>query len=121
MLLRRMFSDLGDEGLGGRFDGATVLRVAFEAAQRSATDFEEVLDNQTAEALLGCRQRNTDLLLGEVFDALGSTEPSLRVTLHAEADPWVTGASPGLTPWSGGGRCMPCWSRSTRTQRAARR
>ena len=77
------------------------LRVAFEAAQRSATDFEEVLDNQTAEALLGCRQRNTDLLLGEVFDALGSTEPSLRVTLHAEADPWVTGASPGLTPWSG--------------------
>ena len=55
------------------------LRTAFEAAQAPGADSDQALDNQTAEALLGCRQRNTDLLLGEVFDALAGTEPPLRV------------------------------------------
>lgn len=46
-----------------------------------------------ADELLAVRQRSTDLLRAEVLAGL-----SVPVTLHAHPDPWVTGASPGLTP-----------------------
>lgn len=87
--------------------GETVrkLRGAFQAAQDFA-DMEEatphgILGAETAELLLSGRQRHTDALLEGVLTALEEVEPSLRVTLHAETEPWATGASPGLTPASG--------------------
>jgi hypothetical protein len=51
-----------------------------------------------AGALLATRQESTDLLRTEVLDRLAEHAPSVPVTLHAQADPWATGSSPGLTP-----------------------
>ncbi len=80
------------------------LRGAFEAAQDLADAEEvtpdEVLGAQTAELLLTSRQRHTDAVLDGVLTALEEVEPSLRITLHAQPEPWATGASPGLTPTS---------------------
>jgi hypothetical protein len=86
--------------------GETVrkLRGAFEAAQDlagvdGATPCK-VLGAPTAELLLTSRQRQTDTLLEGVLAGLANVEPSLRITLHAQSQPWATGASPGLTPTS---------------------
>ncbi|KAA5838154.1 hypothetical protein F1721_01485 [Saccharopolyspora hirsuta] len=59
--------------------------------------------------LLGNRQRATDRLRREVCEQIG---PQRRVLLHASADPWATGALPGLTPSAAGevdGVVLPCW------------
>ena len=80
------------------------LREAFEAAQRHLVGVdatpEDLLGAPLAGLLLGCRQLHTDALLEGVLAALQSVEPRLRITLHAQPDPWATGASPGLTPTS---------------------
>jgi len=60
-----------------------------------------------ADELLAVRQASTDLLRGEVLAGL-----SVPVTLHAHPDPWVTGASPGLTPTAGAevsALVVPAW------------
>ncbi len=60
-----------------------------------------------ADELLAVRQDATDQLRGEVLSGL-----SVPVTLHAHPDPWVTGASPGLTPTSGSdvsALVVPAW------------
>jgi hypothetical protein len=58
---------------------------------------DELLD----EVLAG-RQASTDALRTEVLDALhAKSGPRPAITLHAAADPWVTGALPGLTPAAG--------------------
>jgi hypothetical protein len=58
---------------------------------------EELLD----EVLTG-RQASTDALRTEVLKALDAESgPRPKITLHAAADPWVTGALPGLTPATG--------------------
>ena len=58
---------------------------------------DELLD----EVLAG-RQASTDALRTEVLDALGGQSgPRPRIALHAAADPWATGALPGLTPAAG--------------------
>jgi hypothetical protein len=85
--------------------GAVVraLREAFESATGEAGDDAspaEVLGPQLAAQLLASRHTHTDALLGEVLGALAEVDPSLRITLHAQSDPWATGASPGLTPGS---------------------
>jgi len=57
--------------------------------------------------LLAVRQASTDLLRAEVLAGL-----SVPVTLHAHPDPWVTGASPGLTPTAGAdvsALVVPAW------------
>lgn len=51
-----------------------------------------------APELLGARQSSTDALRAEVLSRLATYVPDVPVTLHAHPDPWVTGASPGLTP-----------------------
>jgi len=80
------------------------LRDAFEAAQRQTVGVdatpEEVLGAPLAALLLNCRQLHTDALLEGVLASLRSVDPSLRITLHAQPNPWGTGASPGLTPTS---------------------
>jgi hypothetical protein len=60
-----------------------------------------------AADLLVVRQSSTDLLRTEVLAGL-----SVPVTLHAHPDPWVTGASPGLTPAAGAdvaALAVPAW------------
>jgi hypothetical protein len=91
------------EGMDAR---ATVqaLKEAFETAERQHDGAvgapEEVLGAATAASLLTCRQHHCDALLEEVLGSLLSADDSLRITLHAQASPWATGASPGLTPSS---------------------
>jgi hypothetical protein len=60
-----------------------------------------------ADELLAVRQESTDLLRAEVLARL-----SVPVILHAHPDPWVTGASPGLTPTTGpdvAALVVPAW------------
>jgi len=93
------------DGLGIDAD-ATVqtLRAAYETAQNEAFYLNltpgDVLDSQVAATLLTVRQSHTDALFEEVVSAVHSTDSALSITLHAQADPWATGASPGLTPKS---------------------
>jgi hypothetical protein len=65
------------------------------------------LDEHLAAALLATRHASADALRHEVLDAV-----DLPVTLHGSADPWATGASPGLTPTAAedvAGVLLPCW------------
>lgn len=60
-----------------------------------------------AEELLAVRQESTDLLRAEVLAGL-----EVPVMLHAHPGPWVTGASPGLTPATGpdvAALIVPAW------------
>lgn len=88
-------------------DALSTLRGAFETAQhlanRGDATPQELLGTAMADLFLTGRQLRTEELLEGVLATVGNVEPSLRVTLHAQADPWATGASPGLTP--GSARC----------------
>jgi hypothetical protein len=60
-----------------------------------------------ADELLAVRHAATDLLRAEVLAGL-----EVPVILHAHPDPWVTGASPGLTPSTGpdvSALVVPAW------------
>jgi hypothetical protein len=64
-------------------------------------------DVSFADQLLAVRHEATDLLRAEVLAGL-----SVPVTLHAHPDPWLTGASPGLTPTAGpdvAALTVPAW------------
>lgn len=77
---------------------------------RGAVVAEAELRDDLAAALLATRHESTDLLRAEVLDGLPSGVP---VTLHAHADQWVTGASPGLTPTAAksvDAVLVPAWS-----------
>jgi hypothetical protein len=66
------------------------------------------------EELLLPRHRATDLLRAQVLDEL---PPGVPVTLHANADPWATGPSPGLTPTAASDVdkiLLPCWPADAR-------
>ncbi|MGO9584550.1 MAG: hypothetical protein ACLP36_17325 [Acidimicrobiales bacterium] len=85
--------------------GATVqaLREASEVAQHEAgagARPEDCLGAPLAAQLLACRQRHTDALLEQVHGELRDSGVRPRISLHAQSDPWATGASPGLTPAS---------------------
>lgn len=51
-----------------------------------------------ADELLAARHEAADLLRAEVLAELHTVAPDVPVGLHAQPDPWATGASPGLTP-----------------------
>jgi hypothetical protein len=81
-------------------DPSWVLSSLREAARTSG-------DVPFADELLAVRQASTDLLRAQVMAGL-----SVPVTLHAHPDPWVTGASPGLTPTAGAdvsALVVPAW------------
>ena len=85
--------------------GAVVrsLREGFASAMHetaSGAGPEDVLGAQLAAQLLATRHTHADALLNEVLGLLAEVNPSLRISLHAQLDPWATGASPGLTPTS---------------------
>lgn len=89
------------KGWSGRgLDPSWVLSTLREAVRTSgAVPF--------ADDLLAVRQAATDRLRAEVLSGL-----SIPVTLHAHPDPWVTGASPGLTPTAGSdvsALVVPAW------------
>ena len=57
------------------------------------------LPDEIGAVLLSTRQQHTDALRAAVLAEVGSAG---RVLLHASADPWATGALPGLTPMTAG-------------------
>jgi hypothetical protein len=77
------------------------LQAAFKATLHAvdATP-EDVLGTPLAAELLAVRQRHLDALFDEVLTELRAEGISLPITLHAQPNPWATGASPGLTPTS---------------------
>ncbi len=67
------------------------------------------LPAQVHDLLLRSRHQHTDALRAAVLAEVGDAG---RVVLHASADPWATGALPGLTPSSAEGVdavVLPCW------------
>lgn len=64
---------------------------------RTAVLTEGALPAEMAAEVLATRHEATDLMRTEVLETLAQYAPNVPVTLHAHPDPWVTGASPGLT------------------------
>ncbi|GAA1255433.1 hypothetical protein GCM10009677_01620 [Sphaerisporangium rubeum] len=122
---RRMLSVCCCEACTTAWDGRGVdpERTVRElrAAVRSR---EHDLDEATAGAVLAVRHEAADELRHEVIAALPS---GLRVTLHANPDPWATGANPGLGPEPGKDvdavvvQCWPPGQDSAERVRQARR
>jgi len=54
-------------------------------------------DHTVLDTLLAIRHAATDMLRHRVIDAVRTVAP-LEIALHAQPDPWATGALPGLTP-----------------------
>jgi hypothetical protein len=76
-----------------------MLRAAVRAGcQPGAAQVAPDLDAQVADALLATRHAAADALRAQVLEAVRRAAPHAPVTLHAQPDPWATGASPGLTP-----------------------
>jgi hypothetical protein len=81
-------------------DPVEVLSTLREAVRTSS-------DVPFADELLATRHSATDLLRAEVLAGL-----TVPVVLHAHPDPWMTGASPGLTPATGedvSALVVPAW------------
>ena len=57
----------------------------------------EAPDPAVLNTLLEVRHTATDVLRHAVIDAVRTAAP-LEIALHAQPDPWATGALPGLTP-----------------------
>jgi hypothetical protein len=66
-------------------------------ALRTAVGNDGALPEAMAAEILAARHEATDLMRAEVLDVLAQYAPNVPVTLHAQPDPWATGASPGLT------------------------
>jgi hypothetical protein len=76
-----------------------------------------------SEAILAARQDAADALRAEVIASVRQTVPGVRVTLHAQADPWATGPSPGLTGRTPAGvdaLLVPAWPTGPSSARAIR-
>lgn len=98
--------DACQKGWSGRgLDPSWVLSTLREAVRTSG-------EVPFAAELLAVRHTATDLLRAEVLARL-----SVPVTLHAHPDPWVTGASPGLTRTAGAdvaALVVPAWPTDSR-------
>lgn len=84
------------------------VRRLLDTGDLAVTD--DALPDELRATLLSTRQRNTDALRAEVLAAIGATDA--RIVLHGSADPWVTGALPGLTPSAAADAAavvVPCW------------
>jgi hypothetical protein len=82
---------------------------------RAAVRAEAEGEESTVEGLdevLATRHAATDMLRAQVLAAVREQAPGAPITLHGHPDPWVTGASPGLTPTAAGdvdAVLVPCW------------
>lgn len=79
------------------------LRTGVAAAQDGDGDATPgaLIGAEVADVVLRCRHAATDALRTAVVAAVRAEAPEARLTLHASADPWATGASPGLTATAG--------------------
>ncbi|MEI7059288.1 hypothetical protein WBG06_25935 [Nocardioides sp. CCNWLW239] len=71
------------------------------AALRTATGVDPgaSIDDKTLATLLDSRHAAADELRHRVIAAVREAAPEVtEIALHAQPDPWATGASPGLTP-----------------------
>ncbi|WP_141014835.1 hypothetical protein [Nocardioides sambongensis] len=74
------------------------LRAGVDATLRSPGGSVPAVDQALLDTLLEIRHQATDELRRTVISAVGSVAGGdLRLVLHAEPDPWATGALPGLT------------------------
>jgi hypothetical protein len=82
---------------------------------RAAVRAEAASEESTVDGLdevLAARHASTDALRARVLAAVAEQAPGQPITLHANPDPWATGASPGLTPTAAGDAdalLVPSW------------
>lgn len=82
---------------------------------RAAVRAEAAGEESAVEGLadvLSARHAAADTLRARVLAEVHEQAPGASVTLHAHPDPWVTGASPGLTPTAASdvdALLVPCW------------
>ncbi|TQL67595.1 hypothetical protein FB381_1476 [Nocardioides albertanoniae] len=67
------------------------------AALRAATGGDE-MPTATLATILASRHDAADQLRHGVIAAVREVSPDVDIALHAQPDPWATGANPGLTP-----------------------
>jgi len=85
--------DWVDRGLDAE-DTVAVLRAATGADSSGAT-----VDATALDTILSSRHAAADELRRRVIAAVREAAPDVvEIALHAQPDPWATGASPGLTP-----------------------
>ncbi|EGD41250.1 hypothetical protein NBCG_04471 [Nocardioidaceae bacterium Broad-1] len=85
--------DWTDRGLDAEAT-VTVLRAA-----TGANPSGEPVDPRALEVILESRHAAADELRHRVIAAVREAAPGVaEIALHAQPDPWATGASPGLTP-----------------------
>ena len=73
------------------------LRTATGADASDASD--ATVDAKALEIVLASRHATADELRHRVIEAVREAAPDIaEIAVHAQPDPWATGASPGLTP-----------------------
>jgi hypothetical protein len=83
------------------------LRAAVRAEAEGVGSTVDGLDQ-----ILAARHAATDELRARVLAEARAQAPGAPLTLHGHPDPWVTGASPGLTPAAASdvdALLVPCW------------
>ncbi len=81
------------------------------AAVRAEAEGEEA-GVEGLDEVLAARHAAADALRAQVLAEVREQAPGVPLTLHAHPDPWVTGASPGLTPTAAAdvdAVLVPCW------------
>ncbi|ADD40465.1 hypothetical protein [Stackebrandtia nassauensis] len=79
-------------------DPDTVVAALRDAVRGEAAETARPVPSDMAQTLLSVRHDATDRLRAETLAAVRQAAPGVPVVLHANPDPWATGASPGLTP-----------------------
>ena len=119
------------DGCNAQWSGSSddVVEQLHEAARKLLSEGDLAatrtgVPDDLLDELLAGRHASTDALRTEVLDALeAGSGPRPRIALHAAADPWATGALPGLTPASGtdvDSVVLPAWQPGEATISATR-
>ncbi|WP_328529396.1 hypothetical protein OG984_28245 [Nocardioides sp. NBC_00368] len=78
---------------------ATVAALRAATGAAASDDAVDAVDAKALDVILESRHAAADELRHRVIAAVREAAPDLvEIALHAQPDPWATGASPGLTP-----------------------
>lgn len=104
-------------GCAARWREAGHDPAAIRTALRRAVVADEPLPSPYAAVVLAARHESAQELRQQVYEGLGS----IPVALHAQPDPWATGASPALGPARAEALVVPAWSTSADSVHAVAR
>lgn len=96
-------------------DDEAVVSGLREAVRGETLESPRPLSNEVRAEILAARHEAVDALRTEVVATVRQAAPGAPIVLHANPDPWATGASPGLTPSAAAevdALLLPCWPTS---------